>query len=261
MANLVGFRFKEMNRLYHFTNFDAALKIIESGKLRFSKPFNLNDIIESNRVLFQRIFSEEYIHKHNRLYAENQLRSFQQISFSQDVNNEERSVLGFDLHTMWGLYANKGYGVCLVFDKDKLNIPPNDYVNSVTYRDYVYQSYDFANKSKQGINAELRRNINNIFFTKRKEWENEQEYRIIRKVRNIQQDEYLDISDSLSFIIICKDESLSGLESVFDGLRYKEFSSLKKSYPILSYEYGLDGYTLFENNMEPIWAEHIGFFY
>lgn len=77
MSNLVGFRFKDMNRLYHFTNFDAAFKIIESGKLRFSKPSNLNDIIESNRVLFQRIFSEKYIHEHNRLYAENQLRSFQ----------------------------------------------------------------------------------------------------------------------------------------------------------------------------------------
>lgn len=60
---------------------------------------------------------------------------------------------------------------------------------------------------------------------------------------------------------MCKDEFLFGLESIFDGPRYAEFSSLKKSYPILSYEYGLDGYTLFENNMEPIWAEHVGFFY
>lgn len=23
---------------------------------------------------------------------------------------------GFNLHTMWGLYADKGYGACLVFD-------------------------------------------------------------------------------------------------------------------------------------------------
>lgn len=55
-------------------------------------------------------------------YAEEEMRKYQQLSFSQDRVVDGGHYLGFDLHTMWGLYADKGYGVCLVFDKENLNL-------------------------------------------------------------------------------------------------------------------------------------------
>ena len=48
-------RFVDMNRLYHFTNFSSACKIIKSKKLRFGKMFRMNDLIESNRIVFDRL--------------------------------------------------------------------------------------------------------------------------------------------------------------------------------------------------------------
>lgn len=187
------------------------------------------------------------------------MNRYQQISFSQDKECDGRYFLGFDLHTMWGLYANRGYGVCLVFDKMKLNIMPNDYVADVTYDNFVPQRFICHNKSKKGIRSEIWRRKDEVFFHKRKEWEYEQEYRLIRRTRNIFDDEYLDITKSLSFIIICKDDSVCGLESMFDSYIYKDFHYINKKIPILTYEYGLDGYTLYEKYGLPIWNEELGF--
>ena len=47
--------------------------------------------------------------------AEDEMRRYQVISFAQDRDYEGYDFLGFDLHTLWGLYADKGRGVCLVF--------------------------------------------------------------------------------------------------------------------------------------------------
>lgn len=101
--------FSEMTRLYHFTNFDAACKIIESRKLKFGKMFRMNDIIESNRIVFDRLVveSEEDI-KYNGMYAEREMHKYQQISFSKDRKHNDVVFMGFDLHTMWGAVCGKG---------------------------------------------------------------------------------------------------------------------------------------------------------
>lgn len=44
---------------------------------------------------------------------------------------------------MWGLYADKGYGACLVFDKNKLKLAEGDYARDVEYMDYVLPDYAF----------------------------------------------------------------------------------------------------------------------
>ena len=253
-------RFEEMVRLYHFTSSDAAFRIIESSKLRFGKSFRMNDLIESNRVVFQRIVTDDLLgNPRNCLFAEAEMRRYQQISFSQDREYDGRAFLGFDLHTMWGLYANKGYGVCLVFDKGKLGFADGDYGNDVEYYDVVEQSFEFRNRSREGIKSEIWRRKEEIFFMKRKEWEYEQEYRIIRRAKNEMDIEYLDVSDSLSFVIVCKDHSVCGQESMFDSDLYKDLRYVNKRLPVLTYEYGLDGYTLFQEFMNPIWAEQCGF--
>ena len=245
MRKSVRERFAEMIRLYHFTSFDAARKIIKSGKLLFGKPFRMNDLIESDRMTFRRAI-EGFISEDDskNLLAEAELHRYQQISFSQDRVCEDCTYLGFDLHSMWGLYADKGYGVCLVFDKDKLALQEGDYANNVAYTSLVPQGQILHNKSRTGIKAEIWRRKDDIYFIKRKEWEHEQEYRVICRAKHEWDDEYLDISDALSFVIICKDYS------VCYGNR---------KLPVLVYEYGLDWYTLWERWMDPIWTEQCGF--
>ena len=118
MRKSVSQRFEEMPRLYHFTNLDAACEIIESRKLRFGKMYKMNDLIESNRIVSGRMFSDSLSERD--LFAEEEMNRYQQVSFTQDQERDGFEYLGFDLHTMWGLYAEKGYGVCLVFDKNRL---------------------------------------------------------------------------------------------------------------------------------------------
>ena len=259
MRKSITCMFQDMTRLYHFTNYESARLIIKSRKLRFGQSCSLNDLIESNKVIWERVLSEELVEDCNGQFAEQEMHRYQQLSFSQDKEYDGRDYLGFDLHTMWGLYADKGYGVCLVFDKDKLILGPNDYANNVHYYDIIPQCFAFNNRSKSGIKSEVWRKKDEIFFNKRKEWEYEQEYRVIRRAGKINAYEYLDISDSLSFVIVCKDCSVNGLESMFNSDIYNELHCLDKNLPILTYEYGLDGYTLFENYMVPIWAEQLGY--
>lgn len=259
MKESVGYRFQKMSRLYHFTSFNAACKIIKSGKLRFSQSFKLNDLIESNRIVFEHTLSEDLLEKRNGILAEAEMHRYQQISFSQDREYDGMHFLGFDLHTMWGLYADKGYGVCLVFDKDKLTLSPGDYANDVKYYSIIPQYANINSKSVNGIKAEVWSKKDEIFFCKRKEWEYEQEYRIIRRARSEDDMEFLDISESLSFAIICKDRNVCGFESMFDSEHYSELHDLNKRIPVLTYENGLDGYTLFEKFMVPIWAEQCGY--
>ena len=97
-----------------------------------------------------------------------------------------------------------------------------------------------------------------IFFYKRKEWEYEQEYRVIRRSDDEFANEYFDITDSLACAIICKDRYLELLESMFEGEIYRELRSINKELPVLTYEYDLDGYTLYESFGIPIWSEQCG---
>ena len=48
-------------------------------------------------------------------------------------------------------------------------------------------------------------------------------------------------------------------DGMFYSYIYYELSDLNDKLPILTYEYGLDGYTLFEVFMVPIWTEQCGF--
>ena len=260
MRKSLNQRFVEMSRLYHFTSFDSACKIIGSKRLRFGKAYRMNDLIESNRMVFDHILSSSLL-KDSSLYAEREMKRYQQLSFVQDKEYDEVVFLGFDLHSMWGLYADKGYGVCLVFDKGKLAIGANDYANDVKYRYMVPESFAFKNKSKPGLKAEIWKKKDDIFFNKRKEWKYEQEYRIIRRAQREDSDEYLDISDSLSFAIICKDYSVELEEniSMFDGDHFDCLRSLDRRLPILTYENGLDGYSLFKGYLDPIWTEQCGY--
>lgn len=263
MRKSVAQRFEEMNRLYHFTSFKSACSIIQSGKLRFGKSFKMNDLIESNRMGFGRALqgylSADDSKDNKDLLAENEMHKYQQISFSQDMECEDCCHLGFDLHTMWGLYADKGYGVCMVFDKEKLTLQDGDYANNVSYYDLVPQSYETYNRSRAGIKAEIWRRRDEVFFVKRKEWEHEQEYRIIRRARNEWDEEYLDISNALSFAIICKDHSVSYGDSIFSGDYYYDLMCLNRRLPVLVYEYGLDWYTLWPREGDPIWTEQTVF--
>lgn len=101
--------FENTEKLYHFTNFEAACKILSSKTLRLSKMNSMNDVNESFRMIYSR--SEGKCFSWSTTGAK-----YRQLSFSEDTVRTP----GFLNLPMWGYYADKGRGVCIVLDKTRL---------------------------------------------------------------------------------------------------------------------------------------------
>lgn len=228
---LIWLQKKVLKRQINFTILQHLIqlkKIIESNSLRFGRLNNMNDIHETSKSMFAKSnmqeFPEELL---NELY--NEIYRYRQISLTQDTQDK----CGFDLHNMWGLYANKFDGVCLVFDKNKLleqikKSKDDIYEGEVSYNRDVDSSVIIDNTK---VSSEIQKNAERLFFQKRKEWEHEQEFRLIKKCPVEIKEEYFRFGDSLKFII------LSNVLIDVDNVRYAENESfVRKIFLFLSME-------------------------
>lgn len=252
--------FKSISKLYHYTKFDTAIKILESHSLKFGKLCNMNDIHENDKLSFFDLSGNpiQYFSSDILETIDHEMAKYRQISLT--IDDEEQNKLGFDLHQMWGLYADKGQGVCLVFDKDILCSKLDGIVRhgTVSY-DKIVESFYIANHNNcQIIQHDMQSQVEILFFHKRKEWEHEQEYRLIKYCPNLKKEEYLDYGDALKFIILN-----SVIESV-DGVKFKEMVGKLSEYApqatILVYGNGLLDYSLIDiNHTETIWTSSNGY--
>ena len=252
--------FKSINKLYHFTKFDTAIKILGSHSLKFGKLSNMNDIHENDKLSYVD-FSGNPIHYFPSDILEtidNEIAKYRQISLT--IDDEGQYKLGFDLHQMWGLYADKGQGVCLVFDKDILCSKLDDIVRhgTVSYDKNVESFYIANHNDCQIVQHDMQNQVEKLFFHKREEWEHEQEYRLIKYCPNLKKEEYLDYGDALKYIILN-----SVIESV-DSIKFKEMVRKLSEYapqaPILVYGNGLFDYSLIDKNQtETIWTSSNGY--
>lgn len=268
-------KFKETDKLYHFTSFDTALKIIESNRLRFGRLSNMNDLHENDKLCFVDETNQKPDHFPSDVLdtLHDEIYKYRQISFSMDSKNGEKK--GFDLHQMWGNYADKGKGVCLVFDKGELE-KSNDMQN-IFHEDVIYdetQKLDSFVVSKSqtptDVSAEVSRRLKDIFFHKRKEWEHEQEYRFLKKCPNCQKEEYLHLGHALKFVILSSclreiDEvlyfqNLEAINNLTDDMKKQRNKDSEGEVPVLVYGNGLLTYSLdtFDGS-ETIWNSEDGY--
>jgi len=270
--NIMNIReqFKQIGKLCHFTRFDTALKIIESNCLRFGRLNNMNDIHENDKITFvnldnQRIdeFSSDVLDA-----LQDEIYKYRQISLTAEGEDGDKD--GFDLHQMWGLYADSGDGVCLVFDKNELLKNPDMPV--IKHGRVIYEgskkleSFVITDSQSPGkVVDETRRRLHEIFFYKREEWEHEQEYRLLKRCPLGTREEYLWLGHALKFVILS-----SKLKSV-DVVRFaKRITEVKAKLdkvekvrnngddgkiPILIYGNGLFDYSLItDDGNETIWT-------
>lgn len=252
--------FKSINKLYHFTKFDTAIKILGSNNLKFGRLHDMNDIHENDKLSYVNLQGDTIQSFQSEILEviDVEMAKFRQISFT--IDDQETKKFGFDLHQMWGLYADKGQGVCLVFDKDILCSKLDSIVwhDKVSY-DKTVESFYIANQNDcQIIRHYMKNQVGKLFFYKRKEWEHEQEYRLLKYCPNLKREEYLDYGDALKFIILN-----SVIESV-DGVKFKEMVEKLSEYapqaPILVYGNGLFDYSMIDmNHSETIWTSSNGY--
>lgn len=265
-------QFGKMEKLYHFTSFDTAKKIIESNRLRFGRLNNMNDLHENDKIVFVDAnnhpidkFPSDVL---DALYDE--IYKYRQISVTADGKEGDKD--GFDLHQMWGLYADKGEGVCLVFDKKELEKGFGSAVlhDRVSYDKTVESYYISLSNTTDIISAEIREHADEIFFHKRKEWEHEQEYRLLRRCPLATREEYLFLGHALKFVILS-----SRLRNIDEVLYFRKIKDIKDKagkieearnigeagrIPVLIYGNGLFDYTLItEDGEEELWNSKEGY--
>ena len=186
------------------------------------------------------------------------MAKYRQISLTADDDKQDK--LGFDLHQMWGLYAEKGQGVCLVFDKDILCKQIDDAVlhKNVSYDTAVESFYITNSNAPHGIQRDIQEQVKQLFFHKRKEWEHEQEYRLIKNCPNLKREEYLDYGKALKYIILNSRTEDTDV-NIFKKM-VKNLNTHSKNVPQLLYGNGLLDYSLLDiNHTEIIWNSTKGY--
>ena len=265
-------QFEKTEKLYHFTSFDTALKIIESNHLRYGRLNNMSDIHENDKIVFVDAnnhptdkFPSDVL---DELYDE--IYKYRQISLTADDNEGDKD--GFDLHQMWGLYADKGEGVCLIFDKKELEkgFGSATLHDRVSYDKTVDSYYISLSNTADKVSVEIREHANEIFFHKRREWEHEQEYRLLRRCPLATREEYLFLGHALKFVILS-----SRLHNLDEVLYFKKIKNIKDKIektekarnrgevgriPVLVYGNGLLDYALCtEDGTEELWNSNDGY--
>lgn len=163
-------------KLYHYTSFESFVKIWLSQKILLGSIENVNDFMEYKHT----------VEVNNPCClplteAFNDVRmSFRQLSFTLDDDQME----GFKNPMMWGQYANKGRGVCMEFDFNKLYLNYKDksevFDGFVCYKDKLPKLPPINGIiTRNDIRRYILRNKEPIMFTKFTVWDVENEYRIV----------------------------------------------------------------------------------
>jgi hypothetical protein len=163
-------------KLYHYTSFESFVKIWLSQKILLGSIENVNDFMEYKHT----------VEVNNPCClplteAFNDVRmSFRQLSFTLDDDQME----GFKNPMMWGQYANKGKGVCIEFDFNKLFLNYKDksdvFDGFVCYKDKLPKLPPINGIiTRNDIRRYILRNKEPIMFTKFTVWDAENEYRIV----------------------------------------------------------------------------------
>ena len=168
--------------LFHFTGWESFRQIMKDLSLRPSYFGDLNDLNEANinnmnmndnfMVMYE---TERYIKERCRL-----------LCFTQNYEINGIGQEGTNHPAMWAHYANNSNGVCIVIDKEEF-IKINRKILDTNYYQFENVSYSIINTPDDeeiDYKAEtpeefIKNNWKGLFFLKHKDWENEDEHRLL----------------------------------------------------------------------------------
>ena len=179
-------------KLYHFTSFASFQKIWNSKNLKFSNAQNVNDSLEKHCLWSMPNFRQLPIVE----VLSMQRWAYKQISLTMDYDSYIKGCMSA---AMWGYYAEKGNGVCIEIDFEKLEIPATCIFSPIKYTDEIPYSYTVPESviTQNKVADFLCQIRQELFFTKHLSWKGENEFRILSKI-----DEYLNIKNAISAIYL-----------------------------------------------------------
>jgi len=170
---------KNYKNLYLYVNRDQLFSILESLALKLSRTERTNDTTEN-------IFAGE-----NQVHAE--VREYGYVCLTSTIISP----------MMWGQYADRGKGACLVFSGE-FEKRANSIIGMTEYLDRREGKGKMAKISIYQVQYESDRvteksDVKKVMSTKSKCWEHEKEYRIIVPLNNSTPIEDTDAKDSSKF--------------------------------------------------------------
>ena len=213
-------KFQEIEKLYHYTPLKNGLLILLSGKIIMSNPSRMNDINESYRPMY---CSGCEIDE-----AEAEILKYHQRIFTID----DGRIPGFAIPALWGHYADKGMGMCLVFDKLKLTSRLNG--KAWSHGEIKYDSvYDSSIIIEGNPKEYIEKNIQNVFFTKSSDWSYEREYRLLCRADVIPVE--IDIAHAIVAVIVYRFSDIPREDSPISSVTYRTLMKTlnKMQIPIL----------------------------
>ena len=168
--------------LFHFTSWKNFQLIMNALSFLPSSFGNLNDLNEANvnnmnmtenfMVMYD---AEKYIKERCHL-----------LCFSQNYEINGIGQEGSNHPAMWAHYAENSDGVCIVIDKEKF-IKTNRQILDTHYYQFEDVSYSIINTlDDEEIDYKvetpeefIKNNWKGLFFLKHKDWENEDEHRLL----------------------------------------------------------------------------------
>lgn len=218
--------FNKTPKLYHYTSLFALARILKTGMLRFGALPRMNDITEAVKEIYIQ-HNDDSTNWNIIEQVEEELKRDGLISLTQDG-----ARAGYAINSMWGHYAEKGEGCCIIFDKEAIINECNKLglkYGEIAYDDAAPQIIINYKPDRIGI---LESKFEEIFLHKSEDWASEQEFRIVNfdTTKGIEGLPILDAILAVAFHTNCK-------SSVFDRPTIQDSISKLKDIPALEYHY------------------------
>ncbi|AEM20863.1 TPR domain-containing protein [Brachyspira intermedia PWS/A] len=231
------------NSLYNYTRVNKdTLRSILNNTLWCSNTKNFNDPVDP---YIRNVKKEEQ----NKFYD----YLLEKIKIACLTTHNDNTL-------MWSHYADKHQGICIEYDINKILNENNDkiLIKKISYNRKMISYDTFINKQKKSINSILiddktLNNITDIFTVKSKEWEYEDEYRILFYDEKNENSNGTLINLSIKSICFGVQTSKEDKELVYDIVNFINLKNenIDKYKKIELYEAHLDDNELFKINIKP----------
>lgn len=231
--------------VYHYTSLPIALEfLLKNREIRFNSLKNTNDPLEFiqfitglaskpdspsddvDRVLWEGVSLVDIVKKVCKVCCFSCDKELQE----RDYGGSHLFSKGYCLPRMWSQYGDDHYGVCVVFSREKLiehirtsgahNLPQEGdiriiekeitYDNSIPGLDEAI-SCEYEKVKNKDAEHRLEEHLNPLLFTKFRNYEHEQEWRVVLYLQQFKNIEHLDvkIGDSIKGLILgCRFKSI-----------------------------------------------------
>lgn len=249
--------------IYHYTSYEAALKILESNGLWLSERKNSRDPIENNKpfVAFSSYNAQQDL-KHleiekkeanvyiNSKYAEAKQLSFCKSTFSNHTRQNKIDSFGFIKPRMWEQYGDNYTGVCLAFSLSKImqNLSLDMIGRKVEYMTYEHLNFNFHSINVGQLTdmnmfyRKIDKRINDYLCCKHVDYSGECEFRVLSFTKK--EKDILNISECLVGIVLSRASNRKLIEEGFDVDDIKVSELNKYGVDILNLKWGANGIRL-----------------